>query len=487
MEQKKLNQGYVFQYPFESYYAMVRRFIVANKGQTMPTIFGGLSSQAAIKIRNMGQLARQISTKSLPQVSKSELNDCGLFGLNYIGRHCPVCAQIGYHTYLFECNWLTFCPVHHEKLIVRCPKCHEYWPNLSQIIYRNCSGCGNRIQLEQTEERFIDSDKEEMFLVIGKLEKTVKQNLLDDIKPLLIDKPTSIMREIEPTNGNFIFHLYAQYPATYDEEIKISGNKIPNLCSKSFKCVPLDALPKTVPRKNLPSWTAACRFNVLREISSVLNSISKHNHKVLVTNYNEVPIEFLSTDNTFCPYCFAVSCWFNKVISFSSNHPQTYTSNGFNFYVKGYDSLPQPEPIRFIKINENTYEVDDDFEIWSYETQLEQLFILLLGLITSFCDDKGEIVHASSFTSNIMQLDSASFASHSYKFDNANYHIKVTYPSLEDALHQFAVKNENKGSNCESFHKYLDLCISRPSQTEVAPHIFMSVNQLKFLEFGGPN
>jgi len=38
-------------------------------------------------------------------------------------RYCPICIKNGFHTALFQYNYLDKCPIHEEKLISSCPEC----------------------------------------------------------------------------------------------------------------------------------------------------------------------------------------------------------------------------------------------------------------------------------------------------------------------------------------------------------------------------
>jgi hypothetical protein len=223
-------------------------------------------------------------------------------------------------------------------------------------------------------------------------------------------------------------------------------------------------------------------------MSNILNLIKQTGepeHQVHVNNYNNFGQHELTIGTCFCPYCLAVSLWFNRVISYPLNVSHEYIDHGYNFFVDGYHQLPFPEPMVNIYINNNAYFLEDDYQIWSYEVQLKQLFISLLVCIIPLFKDPDLANRISSFSilgfEKIYRLRPIQYA---YNLNQKHSILKVSEPKLESVILELLENLQSNNNRCEEFHQYLYDNHKRPEHVKAEPNLLISMNQLKLLEFG---
>lgn len=73
--------------------------------------------------------SRESIGMALPMAWEIGIRDSTLAPLKF----CEECAELGYHTALFETGWLDVCPIHNRPLRSRCPICRKL---LSHVTYR---------------------------------------------------------------------------------------------------------------------------------------------------------------------------------------------------------------------------------------------------------------------------------------------------------------------------------------------------------------
>jgi hypothetical protein len=60
-------------------------------------------------------------------------------------RNCAVCAAQCYHSWLYQYEWVTKCPLHHETISTSCPSCRQPWPKAGELRTRRCACCSARL------------------------------------------------------------------------------------------------------------------------------------------------------------------------------------------------------------------------------------------------------------------------------------------------------------------------------------------------------
>jgi hypothetical protein len=150
-----INTGQMLKRPGESPYSAYRRFLIAN--QRLNSV-GKIIKELKYLISKYSELyidSYLIAYKPALLASINErltnLSDQKLEHLLQKGyrplKHCPECAEIGFHTKLFDESWLLKCPIHDADLIGQCHLCGVYWPMSHDLISRGCISCGAQLDI----------------------------------------------------------------------------------------------------------------------------------------------------------------------------------------------------------------------------------------------------------------------------------------------------------------------------------------------------
>ena len=155
-----LNTGLLMAKPGESGYAKYRRFLISNQ----------LVNCNSRSVKE--ELLKQIDESQI-QLSGQDINQLGSFIHNYevaymemIGfnkteeakpllnkykpsKCCQTCAEMGFHSSLFDFSWLMTCPIHRKRLKPKCEACNQFWPASSAISNSKCKSCGKIISLKK--------------------------------------------------------------------------------------------------------------------------------------------------------------------------------------------------------------------------------------------------------------------------------------------------------------------------------------------------
>lgn len=119
------NLGLIFLKRHLSCYGLYRLFLVVNF--SLPQGYGVL----------------------LKQINIDEIVDERLSHGYRPKKHCRRCAEIQYHSFVFDLPWIHDCPIHKAPLLRRCNKCNQKWPSVSEIRRRKCSVCGVDVRFKE--------------------------------------------------------------------------------------------------------------------------------------------------------------------------------------------------------------------------------------------------------------------------------------------------------------------------------------------------
>jgi len=171
------NTGELLGHPFESMYSRVRRFYTSNRGLKIEwrQICRALADNHAKdqeKIRNINSpyvhwplvyLAKNslVTTHDLDNLSFKKLKGY------YPKKHCPVCAEIYFHSNVFDMPWVKTCPIHNVELSRYCPKCDMNWPTAAKLRHLNCSTCGTNAASREIFDAAFLSRKSELLKLHG--------------------------------------------------------------------------------------------------------------------------------------------------------------------------------------------------------------------------------------------------------------------------------------------------------------------------------
>ena len=110
--------------------------------------FGYLNPELLAKCLNIDQGSLRFSTIDeywFPYLPTDKVTSKTL-------RYCPTCISRGFHSPLYQFEWLKYCPIHNDKLVKTCPECGEFlsysFPDLSTPEAYGCQ-CGYSLWKER--------------------------------------------------------------------------------------------------------------------------------------------------------------------------------------------------------------------------------------------------------------------------------------------------------------------------------------------------
>jgi len=145
-----LNTGNLLRRPGESKYSRYRRFLIANHGAygSAQRIRKALLRYAVSRSHSVHSGIHNFKLIELLE-SKEPYTDQVYLESRFVypraHKNCPICSEVGYHSEVFNYDWVSICPIHKIKLVKRCHVCSEIWPSCSKILLRDCLGCGAKI------------------------------------------------------------------------------------------------------------------------------------------------------------------------------------------------------------------------------------------------------------------------------------------------------------------------------------------------------
>ena len=149
-----MNTGLLLRKPGESRYCRYRRFLIANRG--IHKRYGSMRLSFPIYAKERFQIDTNglRGTDAVAKVEDRIIRFLSLPKLHYLPQKsayprvvesCVKCSEIGFHSEVFNLEWVTVCPVHKTKLTDTCGTCKQKWPPSSAIWASDCEGCGAKI------------------------------------------------------------------------------------------------------------------------------------------------------------------------------------------------------------------------------------------------------------------------------------------------------------------------------------------------------
>jgi len=141
------NIGSALKRPFESKYNTYRRFLVSNGNLSI----SNLSAELRINYPEFFQSKARLDCMSVALHLNTNDSDASspsiLYRLSKSEeqekiRNYPICAEMCFHSSLYQYTWVTQCPLHNVSLTTHCPTCHQQWPSYGQLANRKCNTCG---------------------------------------------------------------------------------------------------------------------------------------------------------------------------------------------------------------------------------------------------------------------------------------------------------------------------------------------------------
>jgi len=136
----------------------MRRYLIANHGSK--AILQNNIPREVNKYRFISYVAafenKQIKNYNLP-FKPTEITQFDSITKSP-SKCCPICMSLGFHSEIFNLDWLTFCPLHKVKLSAQCPKCSREWKSFIGLLRNNkCSCCGVITRFDELFSATIDT------------------------------------------------------------------------------------------------------------------------------------------------------------------------------------------------------------------------------------------------------------------------------------------------------------------------------------------
>jgi len=180
-----LNTGLLMRKPGESGYGRYRRFLIANNSTHLklkPKKKKTTSWGNNIYEYRLAKFAAHLENRFLKRSGLKVYNHTIAIKKQYRPvKCCPLCLKAGFHSYVFDYEWLHYCPVHKTKLIDLCPECNLVWPTYSELNSRNCTTCGYKINFKKSANCINQSNEQyEVFNLIEDIVENRSKNFLSN-------------------------------------------------------------------------------------------------------------------------------------------------------------------------------------------------------------------------------------------------------------------------------------------------------------------
>jgi len=445
-----LNRGYLYERPYESQYAQVRRFLVANYGTPYHTLMKELKGQTpSLKSYTNNTVDRLdiISITNSPFVHRNSPKTV---------RACPECAMRLYHTDIYNYPWLTHCPIHHCPILERCPQCHKPWPAHREVHQRTCTLCGITSVTQLLENDFNPIPGKD-FDIIKRLYRFVTSDLPEYYLTFSFETGSN-WENIPEHDASFPSLRVNSQSEFTSAELKSLEIPLLRVHTKHTQLSEYEYIPEYKYLMANFDWMPEIRRKAINEICHKLLKASP-GHKLSLSDYRGVSLTKKSNRKFPCPYCLALSLWF--INSHIGLHGEIeFFSNIEYLFLKqlGYLSLYKPGPKVYLATHDDAYTTSRDFQKWSYHRDLTISFLEILNLCLQLHDnlDTFRIIDSYLVTAN-----KEIFSMHRKPYDQQLFYksgndliFSYRYPSQLDSL-----KNINRKylkRTCSDFRKILN-------------------------------
>lgn len=390
----KVNAGLGLKLPYESPYCKWRRFISANpllRDKDLKSLIRSMDKgydAPILKNENLLKLANHYDDS--PDFFESVFTDTD--HLSKPIKSCPICSEYGYHSILFQFDWLLKCPIHGIELIKSCPTCEKPWPMPADVRSRRCKTCG-KINIRKSPSG-IPEFRDQINEKLGALAKTLSENPLQHIHFFSTRSPYGYThKNMPPEDITYFDHhrlrVQDKLPdsvndSIYKSEVGLSVERY-DLSEEIHRKRWMHCNTESRERRHL---TAKCKMSLLREITNSIEDRLGHEHNVQLYN----PFRSASFDpETFeptCLYCFAFSAWFHLVSAFPF-HTNRLTNQYFWFFNhEPFNQYTPPVPMDMVIFKDKQYWLDVDFQEYMYTRDLRRSFLNLVYDIKKHYRDK---------------------------------------------------------------------------------------------------
>lgn len=391
MSEFGINLGLAWQRPFESDFAMVRRFLIANPAQTWRQLRQALrqrvdkpgSSVDAIDILRNQHVRQQCGTSIDTKVAYR--------------RQCPECAASLYHSPFFALPWLSLCPLHWRPLTTTCPECRQPWPSTDELPYRECALCGlpSSGQLAKRVIVFPLPSSYQLFQELEQLARREQRHgyLLGAFEGSAAWQCCEMM---SPSYPAYLSSSWRPELRRWRNHVQIPSGKV---FHRSDRLQPAQSLLDFVYLAENRLWLNGTQRVVLNKIIRLANvSLNHHLH---IANYHHLDLAALIDGPPPCPLCMAISLWFMNCQSLPYHWTHYRDVDQYPFCLQtGVEGFYKPAPQTTLFDGDDFFGTDMKFQKWSYRRDLEQSFMLMLEICTNLFRARREL-HDDSLTKTI--------------------------------------------------------------------------------------
>ena len=421
-----LNTGLLLKKPEESSYARFCRILIAN--QTLHSNKHKFRKKLINLIRDKSrdEFSIDINVTNLELAAEFErifINHNSInspiadVDANYRKkiemRNCTECAQIGYHSDLFNLPWIKLCPIHQIKLSKYCQACNQPWSVPSELYSNTCQECGVKVDPTLlinrkgflTKQRYRDLIR--LRKVLNKYAKSKQTfHFIDENNKELLDKPINSETDFMPT----IISLEQNLTEDEKNKLKKFGVSFYKYLRVKFYCPNVRTI-NTRTSKNNKIKEKIHRNNYFK-MYWILATKAGSNHRIGQCIKNN------SDDDNACIECKTWSVFRDLIIEtdynlFLNNSSNTfYKSNRLycelSEYYKSNNQIQLPklvtfltvsnikknQAIRTLKIPRNIQALIYSIDLWSLFFHLYQSFIKIDKLNDFYSNNKsGPLVH----------------------------------------------------------------------------------------------
>jgi hypothetical protein len=404
------NVGHHLHHPYESRYAIARRFLIAN-----PILNAQNLNQYLIKghdLNNPAALLALILKLNFPEKIPDYLT---LISQNpedpeyeSIVWQCAICAKQGYHTDLFRLPWIKNCPIHGSPLVKKCMICKAPWPGLHEILDRWCEGCG-RSMWPSLSNIQAGNDNQERFAPIKALYQLIQYFSSQPWQVTFTEKgSTKLMYNAGIDHPDFPSLQISTLPKTAQSVFMKAGIQVAPSIIKTFNITPIDVdeMHEKFEERNSSTctWVSEERLACLKFIHRWIKEHTVKGHQLRLFDYTVIKHYTLGEDPIPCPFCLSFSMWFFQALTYPM---ETYTpwhriNEYWRLFPHYYQLQSEMRPIIFFNNQQGEhFSTNTKFQRWMYQRCLQLFFFNALRyLLQLFVLSPAALLELSAYPAN---------------------------------------------------------------------------------------
>ncbi|MFQ3324832.1 MAG: hypothetical protein ACI90U_002663 [Pseudomonadales bacterium] len=455
------NSGDYFKRPHESELSCITRFMVANRGLSqifidkyLKTIFPEITGFKQRVLAYQGfESSNQIATQLIGEF-----------------KFCPKCAQIIFHTDIFNIPWITHCPIHHCKLTAEIPSvvCLDDNTKKDGTIDYSAQNITSEPELVLT-----DVD----FKIIKKLDNLFRDWLTKNY--YYLEENLSQQRSI-PSFGDGWYEISPK-DRYYPTILTIKDKKVTHKLLQSLK-IPISPVRVIIFNKyekinpiyegedffinnyspKLIAKMARVKYLTLTRILRWIAKQCPKGHRSKVFTLKSIRLKDLLKAPKSCKFCTALSVYFFYVESFnySLKIHNFITIRDYPFLINSENNRNFYHPFQFFHplIIEGYLNYEERFIEWFYQRSLEICFIDIFERVERLVNNIGEKVNKESILTTDTLYAPYKERPHNYQYYSCEIKegkLRVFLKDVVYPLDGYQIQTRrNDHKICEKFTRY---------------------------------